>query len=202
MTAKNDKELLACLGEVLEYPRQELPAKVQGASALAEGKPEVQAALSSFLLECESYTDDRLAEVYTRTFDVAPRCSPYLSIHLFGEESFHRARLMVGLRGALLAVGIDPAPELPDHFAIVLKAAPLLPADEWQELVDFVLRAGVHAMVESIENSQNPYSHLLHAVQMLVGAATAEDLQRLKAASQAGKNCTPPGSQKSCGGGC
>ena len=38
-----------------------------------------------------------LQELYTRTFDLNPMCSPALSVHLFGVESFKRSHLMVGL---------------------------------------------------------------------------------------------------------
>ncbi len=199
-TSIADKNLLVRLGKALEYPDAFLPAHLAAVVDMAAGKKDIQDAIEEFKTESSTYSSDRLAELYTRTFDVGPRCIPYLSIHLFGEESFHRARLMVGMRGSLLAAGVDPGTELPDHLTVVLRAAADLPEEEWEELVEFVLRAGLHAMLASIVESDNPYRWLLLAVQEVVGQATEEDMVRLQTARRHGKNLQPPGSQQSCGG--
>lgn len=195
-----DRELLSALGKALEYPDAFFAGRLAAVDDLSEKYDGVRSAVGEFQKEIETYSSDKHAELYTRTFDVAPTCIPYLSIHLFGEESFHRARLMVGLRGSLLEAGADLGTELPDHLVVVLKAALLLPESEWDDLVSFVLRAALHAMYGSIAKTENPYRWLLKAAQEVVGAATEEDLERLQTARRNGKNHQPPGSKQSCGG--
>lgn len=195
-----DRNLLASLGAALEYPDASFSARINALDSMSSEYEGVQNAVQEFRTAIEPYSSDERAEIYTRTFDVAPTCIPYLSIHLFGEESFHRARLMVGLRGSLLDVGADLGTELPDHFVIVLKAAPLLSDLEWDDLVTFVLRGSLHAMYQSIAKTENPFRWLLKAAQEVVGPATEEDLERLQTARRNGKNHQPPGSKQSCKG--
>lgn len=187
-----DKQLVCGLGEALSYPTAQLDVELD-ALALAAGPGGVREAIRSFQREMRRVRPEDLAEIYTRTFDVAPTCIPYVSIHLFGEESFHRARLMCGLRGSLHHAGVDDRGELPDHLAVLLRAAPSLDSQEWDDLVDFVLRAAVHAMWESHRDTQNPYRWLLDAVRLVVGPATEADLDRLKAARRDGKKHVGPG---------
>ncbi|TNF37551.1 MAG: hypothetical protein EP329_02870 [Deltaproteobacteria bacterium] len=193
--------LLARLGELLTYPDDRLGSRLDAAESLAPGDHACAEALASFRAEISDATTDALGEVYTRTFDVAPVCIPYLSIHLFGEESFRRARLMTGLSESLAAAGVALDGELPDHLAVVLRAAPALTEELWEDLLEYVLRAAVHAMDAALAETPNPYRWPLRAVASLVGPATAEDLERLAAARRereaAGR---PDAAGAACGG--
>ena len=177
--------LLALLGEVLAHPDAGTRSRLGHFTRLAAATPTAAAAAEAFCAEVRDLSLDALGEIYTRTFDVMPSCVPYLSVHLFGEESFHRARLMSGLHEALHAARVDARGELPDHLAVVLRAAPALDPDLWADLVDFVVRASLHAMSELLATTDNPYRHLLRATQILVGPPTDEDLARLAAARRA-----------------
>ncbi len=173
------KQLLAQLGVALSYPDARWRSGLEALEPLAAAHGSSLDAVERFIAEQGPVDLDALAEIYTRTFDVAPSCIPYLSIHLFGEESFRRASLMSGLNESLTKAGVDLGNELPDHLAVVLRAAPALPAELWEDLLEFVMRAAVHAMVEAFTESNNPYRWLLRAVQDVVGPATEEDLERL-----------------------
>ncbi|HLJ75287.1 MAG TPA: molecular chaperone TorD family protein [Thermoanaerobaculia bacterium] len=102
---------------------------------------------------------------YTATFDLAPSCSPYLGIHLFGEENRDRARLMVGLKLAYKRLGIDSRidsnGELPDHVAEVLAFAEVDEAEEREELRRFVLLPALTKMNAILAPTANPYRHLV-----------------------------------------
>jgi len=100
---------------------------------------------------------------YTSTFDLAPSCTPYLGIHLFGDENPDRARLMVGLKLAYKRVGIQPSTELPDHVAEVLAFAERDDVEEHDELVQFVLKPALTKMNDILSPTRNPYRHLVAA---------------------------------------
>ena len=126
-------------------------------------------------IECENAQLDAFANeinaldlasqqsTYTATFDLAPSCTPYLGIHLFGEEDPGRARLMVGLKLAYQRLGIDSAPELPDHIAEVLAFADRATSEERDELVRFVLLPALTKMHAILGPTNNPYRHLVAA---------------------------------------
>lgn len=169
------------LAPLLEHPRWE-----DGASAISPateardllrlaGHDDAAAAVDRFLERAEDLGTERLREIHGRTFDLAPSCVPYLSVHLFGEGSFQRARLMAGLAEAQMRAGFDRGPELPDHLAVVLRFAPHMDPEEWRELVRFCLIPALPAMAGGLEGrgsegSDNPYRQVLEAVELLLVA--------------------------------
>jgi nitrate reductase delta subunit len=101
---------------------------------------------------------------YTATFDLAPSCTPYLGVHLFGDENPDRARLMVGLRMSYRRTGLESTSgELPDHIAEVLAFADREDVEEHDELVQLVLRPALTKMNEILAPTSNPYRHLVAA---------------------------------------
>lgn len=112
---------------------------------------------------------------FTATFDLAPSCSPYLGVHLFGDDSPHRAQLMVGLRAAYRRHQADsPSRELPDHLAEVLAFAPYFTEDEWSDLARLVLAPALAKMDELLRPTVNPYRHLVAIVRHLAESAASE----------------------------
>lgn len=112
-----------------------------------------------------------LRDLYTRTFDLSPLCIPYLSVHLFGQESFKRAQLMTGLDDAYRRAGHDRGGELPDHLGLVLRFAGAFGEEEWDELVSLCLAAPLAAMVKPLQEAANPYRHVLEGVRRTLGVS-------------------------------
>lgn len=169
------------LGALLAYPRQERfaadLAHAEGA-LLEAGRTGAARELEAFERAAAVRTFEELQDLYTRTFDLAPRCPPYLSIHLFGQESFDRSRLMTGLEATYERAGIDRAGEwggeLPDHVAVVLSSAHAFDDDEWDELVELGLARPLALMHGILRAKSNPYRHLLEAVRRVLGVEGVE----------------------------
>ena len=100
--------------------------------------------------------DRDLSAVYTATFDLGPSCSPYVGVHLFGDENPDRARLMVGLRLAYERIGMSEGGEMPDHIANVLAFA-ACETEEREELLKFVLIPALRKMNDILAPTSNPY---------------------------------------------
>ena len=104
------REAVAALGVLLAYPRRERfaadLARAEG-RLLEAGAAEASEALEAFERAAVRRTFDELEDLYTRTFDLSPVCAPFLSVHLFGQESFRRARLMTALEEAYRKAGFD-----------------------------------------------------------------------------------------------
>ncbi|HSP15350.1 MAG TPA: nitrate reductase molybdenum cofactor assembly chaperone [Thermoanaerobaculia bacterium] len=140
-----------------------VPDPRTGVSAAHEDLEAFVAAMSRLDLPAQQAT-------YTSTFDLAPSCSPYLGIHLFGEENPERARLMLGLRSSYERVGF-PADnsELPDHVAEVMAFAAQEKAEEHDDLVRLVLVPALEKMDALLRPTSNPYRHLVSAALHLGG---------------------------------
>jgi len=159
------------------------PPGTEALTAVAEARDALRtggwlqaaAALDRFVEQARELGPDRLLETHGRTFELAPACVPYLSVHLFGENSFQRARLMAGLAEAHAGAGFDPGPELPDHLAVVLRFAPRMDPEEWRELVRFCLLPALPAMARGLEGGDNPYRHALAAVRASMEPAGDRD---------------------------
>lgn len=167
------RSLLPLIGRCLAYPDEGLAA---AAVTLREGIPAPSAAaapLGRFAAAVARVPLDRLREVYTRTFDLQPSCVPYLGVHLFGEESFKRARLLTGLAEAYARDGHGSGGELPDHLAVVLGWAPRAPDDEWAELGRMCLAGPVRDMAAALAGTDNPYRHLLEGLRLVLGVEPA-----------------------------
>ena len=123
-----------------------------------------QGDLDAFVADMAALDLASQQSIYTSTFDLAPSCTPYLGVHLFGDENPDRARLMVGLRMAYRRAGMaENAAELPDHVAEVLAFAARGDTEERDELRDFVLIPALSKMNEILAPTGNPYRHLVAA---------------------------------------
>lgn len=165
------QSLLSNLAPLLFYPDDMLPdhiARLRQDMSLHHPKslPGLDAFASAMLRESQNKRED----IYTRTFDIAPSCVPYLSVHLFGEESFKRPLLMTGLKARYIEKGFDPAGELPDHVGIVLQFAPQFETDEWQDLCHHCLKPALTKMRDLLANSDNPYRHLFDIITAFIEA--------------------------------
>lgn len=133
------------------------------APAAADRMSELQSRLAPLSAE-------ELGELYTRTFDLAPACAPYLSVHLFGESSFKRARLMTGLAELYAAKAIASDGELPDHVGVLLGALERLDPLDQQELLTHCLKTGLEKMRAELARQDNPYALAILALEQLVAA--------------------------------
>lgn len=178
----------ASFARIFEYPGAGYLAQLGALRAdLAAHCPEAATELARFEASLAPRRLAEIEELYFRTFDLAAQCAPYVSVHLFGEESFKRAELMTALAEAYAVAGLDRGTELPDHLAVVLKLASTLP--EWKELSSECLLRAVSGMREEAEKAQNPYRDAFAALFTLLVAELG--LTRQQAERHVAKQSTP-----------
>jgi nitrate reductase delta subunit len=172
----SDRDAAAALGELFLYPRQDYRHLVTAARALCDAQCCVLTAqaLVAFENAVGELSLDELQDLYTRTFDLTPRCVPYLSVHLFGAESFDRGRLMTGLDEAYRRACFDRGSELPDHLGLVLRFATAFDETEWDELVTLCLARPLALMLGELQEAGNPFRHAVEAVRRALGVAHLE----------------------------
>lgn len=166
------RQLCEQIGTFLEYPVNDF----RGMLLIAADQIEPVSAQASIYLKDFFSKMKRMdlamwQEYYVQTFDLMPQCSLYISVHLFGEESFKRAELMAGLKSVYESRGATASTELPDHLAVVLKQNALLNDEEWSEFVAMCLLPVIPIMVKKLEKNANPYSFILKTIpELFVGA--------------------------------
>lgn len=109
-----------------------------------------------------------LQELYTRTFDLNPMCSPALSVHLFGVESFKRSHLMVGLLDLYSAAEFPIAGELADHMSTIVRFLPIAPNEQRSEISQYILLPGLSKIAEFLETKSSPYANLIKATTKVI----------------------------------
>ena len=171
----DNTEVLASIGRLLAYPQADFHEIFEATRLeVIDVSPPAAEHFERFAEEARAISLDHAQELYTRAFDVNPVCMPYLSVHLFGQDSFKRAVLMTGLKAAYEAAHFDSGTELPDHIALVLQSAPKLPAEDWIELHAYCLEKPLREMLAALERSGSPWRHLVRAVSELVNLGEPE----------------------------
>src|SRR3989338_2686941 len=126
------RQLCVQIGAFLEYPVSDFREMLQISSNQIEPVSwKASSYLKDFFARMKRMELEMWQEYYVQTFDLMPQCSLYISVHLFGEESFKRAELMAGLKSVYENHGVTTVTELPDPFALVLKHNALFNYEEW-----------------------------------------------------------------------
>lgn len=160
---------LAALGALFDYPGNNFQQRFDEALDAARAfSMDAAAALEEFARELAGLSTEHAQELYTRSFDLSPVCVPYLSVHLFGAESFKRAELMTGLNAAYERIGFDRGTELPDHVALVLQCAPQFDPEEWADLDTLVLTPALEKMGAALDTAGSPWRHAVRAARALL----------------------------------
>lgn len=164
----NLAEKLHALAPLLEYPREDFGSRLEAALAAVEDNSQEFALLKDFETATKSLEAHQLEEIYTRTFDLAPICIPYISSYVYGDENFERGALMTGLQQRYNDCAFDTKGELPDHLALILRFAPNFSEEEMDELLDFCVLNALDKMCESMKDADNLYYSVLRTTQVVI----------------------------------
>ena len=156
---------LAQFGQVLEYPSKiNAQSRQRLCDSIVLSYPKAAKEIDQFCSYCSCVELSKLEEVFTRTFDLAAICSPYVTGYIFGDENFDRGTLMAVLGEKYTEYGFNSGGELPDHLAILLRFSGWLDEEALDELIKFCLLQPVSEMVDRLKDSDNPYYFLLSAL--------------------------------------
>ncbi len=169
LTASSKRQLYSALGSWLQYPAVDTVQQGRDlADRLGPLSGQAWGYLESFLDRTSVMSLSQRQEHYVQTFDLMPQCSLYVSVHLFGEESFKRAELMAGLKRVYDSHGVIDTTELPDHLALLLLNNAHFSDEEWHELVSMAILPAIIKMIDNLDKRDNPYALALKAVRALL----------------------------------
>ncbi len=164
MTARHAASTLRLLADVLAYPAADTASRAaECAERLEALHPAGAARLARFAAFARAAGLGELEEAYSRAFDLAPLCSPYVGDQLFG-ASRERSLLLAGLRELARQAGLAEGRELPDHVTEVLRlVAAAIPADVRADLVTEGLVPALRKMLAALEEARHPWADVLAA---------------------------------------
>lgn len=164
---------LEAVSAVLRYPGADHAERVERClAAVPHHLAEARGSLEAFHARTRGLSTSQLQELYTRTFDLNPACSPELGWHLFGER-YERGLFLVKLRQLMRRVELAETTELPDHLAGVLELLPRLGEEEAADLAAACVLPALAKMRETLEDETHPYLALLELAARLVEARWA-----------------------------
>ncbi len=166
--------LLASLASLLEYPSEDLAARIASASAGASEHAEAARRIDAFATWVAATPRGRIEEVYTAALDLDPSCSPYVGQRLLGGDP-RRGLFMARLAARYRARGFSPGSELPDHLAVMLRFLSHAPDDpDADELVADCVAPAAASLAGELTRREHPYAPVAEAVALVVGRAAAE----------------------------
>lgn len=166
---------LAAFADLLKYPKQDYAEKcVQAKNAVEIFYPQVSQLMEVFCAKIRELSLAEIEELFTRTFDMAPLCNPYLTTYIYGDENFERGTFMTLLAQRYKECNFELAGELPDHICIVLEFAPQFEQEEFNELCDYCLRHALGQMTSSLEQSDSIYANLFKSLMAILDTGTPE----------------------------
>lgn len=157
---------IPALGRLLRFPTTDFHSQLE--ALIHAPSPPVRQELAAFQVVIASLPLVRVRELYTRTFDLSPVCVPYISVHLFGEESFQRARLMTGLATSYAEAGLTPERELPDHIGLFLTLAPHIEREVWEDALELLLPHALKKMRKALERAESPWLYIIRALEAVL----------------------------------
>lgn len=165
------------LGVALAYPRAGYRARLlECRDLLVGGEPEAAAALAAFCEAMAGLNDTELEELYTRTFDLNPVCTPEVGWHIYGEQ-YRRGRFLVQARELLKVVGIEERGELPDHLMSLLPAVARLQPQDAALFAGTYLVPAIDKMLTGLAGKANPYEQILQATRAVLMIFATEPAQ-------------------------
>jgi nitrate reductase molybdenum cofactor assembly chaperone NarJ/NarW len=149
---------------LLDYPDEELLARVPMLRAAARSLPEdLGASLTLFIERLESMPLQELQQDYVETFDNRRRCNLFLTYFAHGDTR-KRGMALLRFKQTYLASGfeLDDA-ELPDHLCVVLEYAATIDQGQGRQLM-LDHRAGLELLRLSLRDLESPWFSVVDTV--------------------------------------
>lgn len=165
------------LANLLEYPGQDWEERLTVCrQSLRAELPEQLTHYEEFCQRTGDFTLFALQELYTQTFDLNPVCALEVGYHLFGED-YRRGFFLAHLRETESPFALGQAQQLPDYLPVLLRLLSKLGDSELRhDLMGVCLLPALGKMHAALQESNNPYSPLIHLVSDAVKAEVGDEV--------------------------
>jgi nitrate reductase delta subunit len=145
---------------LFRYPDRDTPGRLEAcARAAGEAVPEGARLVAEFRREVDPLSPEAQQELFTRTFDLDPSCSPELGWHLFGEQ-YERGLFLAKMRRLLRSLGLPESSELPDHLCHVFVALGRMEVEAAAEFAWACVLPALGKLRAELERKDSPFAKL------------------------------------------
>lgn len=121
---------------------------------LESGYPLAAAQLRPFTDHFLTLSQDKMEELFTKTFDVQPICYLDLGYVIFGED-YKRGTFLLHMQQEQKRIERDCSPELPDHLSEVLYLMTVHPDSDFvSELAAKIMVPGIKKMIQEFDSAK------------------------------------------------
>ncbi|MBI2996594.1 MAG: molecular chaperone TorD family protein [Candidatus Melainabacteria bacterium] len=181
----NQKNNFYSLAELLEYPQDGFCNLLNSCETMLNNfdneVKEIKNLFNKFSSFVKENSKEKLQELYVKTFELNPACTPYIGVHIFGEDGYKRGTLMTRLKQAYKENNLNNNSELPDHISQILKlASSLNDKDKYNTLLAECVIHPINLMLKELENknnNSNPYKYLLTAIKKIAELSIVKELR-------------------------
>ena len=152
-------QLIPGIAILLRYPDADTPklAAALADEAMNTAHP-CQEYLEAFALVARTSSQEEMAELYTRSFDLNPDCVLEIGWHLFG-ESYKRGQFLAMMRHHLRENDIDAGNDLPDYLPNLLDLTMKLETQDAIDLVDDCILPAMEKIQSAMRPKQDAEGH-------------------------------------------
>lgn len=167
---KEEKNLYTRLGEVLQFPREDIrPAVDECIETIIKGRYPEEAVneLKNFRKDLEKMSLDALQELYSYTFELVSDTTLDLGYYLY--EGFKRGTKLQTVKSMYREKGFPydevAKGELPDNLSVTLQFLGFLKDEELRKdfTKTFVIQA-LEKLYRNFQTKKNAYRHLINAI--------------------------------------
>lgn len=171
------KSIYEGLAGLLDYPGANWWSLIESSGQLAsEEMPGNFDLFLSFRKAVNRLSLSELQELYTRTFDLSPVCALDIGYHLFG-ENYKRGVFLANLAETEAPFDLGQEHQLPDYLPVLLRLLTKLDEDEElrSALIVECMVPALEKMLKTLREGDNPYRHLMAAVQATLESEVSVD---------------------------
>lgn len=152
------------LAGLLRYPDESWRQRLDACeSRLRSEAPALVPLFEDFRGRVAGLSAEAMQELFTRTFDLNPVCTPEVGWHLFGEQ-YERGEFLVKMRGLMRHFEIPEDTELPDHLTHVLEVLGEMEPEGAQEFAAACVFPALDKMSASFRDDGSAYESVLRLV--------------------------------------
>lgn len=161
MAQNQNSEIYDIFGSVLTYPDEHFDAMLQYCEkALNDADPQLGRKFTQSLEGIRQLSQQKREEMYSRTFDLSPKCTLELGWHLFG-ETYDRGTFLVWMRQQIRKFSLTETTDLPDHARHVFAVLGRMEAQKADEFSQACVLPAMETIRVGMKTMDSPYESLL-----------------------------------------
>ncbi len=157
-------EIYDLFATILLYPDDKFDAKLTYCEKiLADADPELGKRFTQWSQEFRQLSQQEREEVYSRTFDLSPKCTLELGWHLFG-ETYDRGTFLVWMRQQIRKYALTETTDLPDHAHHVFSVLGRMEADAADNFSQACVLSAMITIRKGMKTMNTPYEALIEMI--------------------------------------